>query len=66
MPIEKITVIISPNPRNYPDGELPENRVLTYDRTSKKWSDNQNEGFFTGEIKLIDAINKVRNDYGDV
>jgi hypothetical protein len=56
MPIKSIIIVIEP-PK---DVETP-NRILTFSRETKQWVSNEG-GLFSGEIALINAINKIRQD----
>jgi hypothetical protein len=56
MPIKSIVIVIEP-----PKDVEAQNRVLMFDRETKQWTSNEG-GLFSGEIALINAINKARQD----
>lgn len=56
MPIKSIEIVIETPPPN-PEGR--KDRILIFNRDTKQWTSNDG-GLFSGEIALINAINKIR------
>jgi hypothetical protein len=68
MPIDRIIVEITNEPslKNPGNPGEPVTRTLIYSRETRQWVSADKSGLFTGEIRLINAINEARQKYGDV
>lgn len=68
MIIKKITIELGPSPKEGANDNPPPNRVLKYDRETRKWyghdiHSDEASGLHPGEIRLIAAIDEVRGNH---